>query len=153
RDAAGVAHEVDGLQMMPMAARHGDAALHVDAERRTEQRLLDVVDREAVAAEHRLYVAASDEAREGRGPAGGDPPRPAHDDDLAAARPDAAHLPRDALDRQLDTPLARDRGAHEAEAVAARARRRRVRAHAVDAAHDAVAAREVAQQAAADARA
>ena len=89
-----------------MSALDVDAALQVYAERRAEERLLDVVRGEAVAGEEGLHVAAADEARQVGAAAGVDHDGTANHDDLAAAVAHAAHLPGDPVDGELDSPFA-----------------------------------------------
>src|SRR5581483_11665970 len=124
----------------------------VDAERGPEKRLLDVVHGEAVPAEQRLHVAVTDEAGEVRSAARMDRHRARDDDDLPAPLAEPTHLPCDAIDGELDAPLARRVRGHEAESLARARQVRRVRAHAVDAADDAVADPEIADQPAGDRR-
>ena len=63
------------------------AALHVDAERGAVERLLDVVDRERVAGEQHVDVAAANQIAEVGAAAGVDDDRPGDERDAAAGLP------------------------------------------------------------------
>ena len=73
--------------MVAVAAFDGLAGVEIDAERRAEERLLDVVDGERVAGEQDVDVAAANQLLEVRRAAGVHDDRSGDDGDPAAARP------------------------------------------------------------------
>ena len=122
------------------------SGVEVDAERRAEQRLLHVVDRQRVAGEQDVDEAAANRAPENaatrrcaRRP-GRRRPRCGR-----RAAFDLAHHRRDARDADLDAPLGRDLVGHEREAVAVAFLELGNHAHAGDAADDVIAGADVAQ--------
>ena len=102
---------------MAMPVIHRRAADEIDAQRRAEQRLLDVMDRDRVASEQRLDVPVMDQPRQVFPTARVDHDRAGHDHDLPFLLPPPAHFPRDPLDHQIDPALARDARAHERKLV------------------------------------
>src|SRR5579862_1800476 len=154
-ETAATPDEVDGLQVVLMAAAHGDAPLEIDPERSAQQALLDIVDGDGVPAEEGLHVPVADEAREVFPRARMDDHRAGHDGDLASLFPYAAEFPRDLVHHQLDAALARNARAHEAEFLRAPRRARLRFAHGADspgADDDALPRLQVAQQRAARGR-
>ena len=69
-EAAGAADGVDGAHVVVVPAFDGAPGLEVDAERRAEQRELDVVDGERVAGEQHLHVAGANQLGQIRRAAG-----------------------------------------------------------------------------------
>ena len=67
-DAAGAVDRVDRAHVVAVAAFDGRAGFEIDAERRAEQRLLDVVHGERVAGEQHVDVARADQRRRSTAP-------------------------------------------------------------------------------------
>src|SRR5262249_48341255 len=107
---------------------------------------------EAVASEERLDVAARDEPGEVRAGARVYDDGARDHDDPPGPLANPPHLPRDALDGELNTPLARGVGGHEPEGLARVPRVPAVDADAVDAADDQLVAAQVADETARDSR-
>ena len=109
-------HPIDRAHVQAVAAL-GRLAGVAHAERRAEDRRLDVVHRDGVAGEHRLHVAVPDEPLEIRPRARVDQGRP-HDPDEIATAPLLLTDPRREL-LVVDRPLAAHLGGHEPELVGA----------------------------------
>ena len=150
--AARAADRVDRAHVMAMAAVNRLAGFEIDAERRAEQRVLDVVDGERVAREQHVDVAGANqlpEVRARRRCARA----PGRRRTRSCRRPlHLRHHRRDARDADLDAPLRRNLVRHEREAEAIALLELRHRPDALDAAHDRVARPHVAQLAADRAR-
>ena len=93
--------------------------LDVDAQRRPEQRLLDVVDRERVAGKQHVHVAAVDQSHQMRPRAGVDHGRAGDDQDLPVPGPDRPHLRGNAPDHGRLRLLAGDAAGHKLERLIA----------------------------------
>ena len=101
---------------MAVAAFDGESALHIHAERRAVQRLLDVMDSEGVARKHHVDVALPDEIAEVRAAARVDDDRTGDEGDALAGPPRRPHHRRDPRHADLDAALRRNLVRHEREA-------------------------------------
>ncbi len=125
-DAAAAADGVDRAHVVVVPVLRRDAARQVHAQRRAEQRRLDVVRGQPVAAEQPLHIARLDQALKERPAAGVDEGRPRHDEDLAPGAPLCPHGLGDAGDQPGLGFFRGDRAGHELEDVLlARALKRR----------------------------
>ncbi len=101
--------------MVAVAATDWGTTVHIHAERRAQERLLDVVDGDTVPAKQYLHEAGAYELGQVFSSAGMDDYRTCHDSDLAAAFANAFEFPGDLVDDKFDLPLAADSGAHKGE--------------------------------------
>ena len=145
RDRSGVVDPIDRTHVVLVALLDGLPRLQAHAERRPEEAVLDVVDRERVAGQQRVHPAAADERAERVDAAGVDHDRPGDDDDALAAFAGGAHHVRDPADARLDLALRTDVVAHEGERLPPALGPLHVQAHSVDAAHDVIPGAHVAQ--------
>ena len=114
-DAPAASDGIDGAEMVAVPATDGGAPVHIHAERGAQERLLDVVDGDAVPAKQYLYEAGAYEFGQMFSAAGMDDYRTGYDGDLAAALADAFKFPGDLVDDKFDFPLAADPGTHKSE--------------------------------------
>src|SRR5437660_6619522 len=56
RDAAAAAHDIDGLEMVPMTALDSHTALQVHSEGSSQERLLQIMHCNCVPAQERLHI-------------------------------------------------------------------------------------------------
>ena len=125
--------------MVLVPAVDGGARFEIDAERRAEQRGLDVVDGERVPGEEHVDESRADERGEVRRAARVDDDGPRHERDALPPRFDRFHHARDAFDARLDAPLGGDLVGHEREVGSLAVAKLRRHAEAAEAADDAVA--------------
>ena len=142
---AGAEDRVDGAHVVAVAALDRAPALHVDAERRAVERLLDVVHGERVAREQHVHVAVADQIAEVGAAAGVDDDGAGDERDAFARLLGRAHHRGDARHAHLDAALGRDLVRHEREAEPIARLELRHDLDPVDAADDRVAVAELAQ--------
>ena len=117
-DAAGAVDRVDRPHVVAVTFLDGRAGVEIDAERRAEQRVLDVVDGERVAGEHRVRRSRCGRSRRSRRCRRcGRPPGPSTKTMRPPVALDVAHHRGDLGDAHLDPALGRDLVGHEREAV------------------------------------
>ena len=111
----GVPYPVDGAHVVLVTVLDREAALQVDAQRRSEQRCFHVVDGQRIAGEQDLHVAHLDQLREVAARPGVYDRRAADDQDAPALGAHLPHLRGDLGDQELLGLLGRDLAGHEGE--------------------------------------